>query len=139
MRTEKCVKHPEVDSIHCNVETEEPLCVTCVVSARRDDPALAAKIRKYYDLEARLPEGRHSAKICFQVLAGLIPGKGEPEFTEEWWITSAQLAEIISDPMMTPESPDNLFMRAGDEARWYVERVTDPRVVNFARLDFIYF
>lgn len=63
----------------------------------------------------------------------------QPEFTEEWWITSDEWEAFISDQTVTAESPRNLLVRYGDEARWYQERVTDPRVVNWVRLEFIYF
>jgi hypothetical protein len=88
MKTLKCATHPDVDSIHVDTARENaPVCVTCVVKARLNDQESARYIRKLCEVEKPLAPGTHSAKVCFQVLAGIVPGKVSPEFTEEWWIT----------------------------------------------------
>jgi len=149
VKTQKCAEHPEADAIHLNLASNAPLCVSCAVAIRREEAEAArhgavkggrSVVSKLYNLEMELGPGRHAAKVCFQVVASVIPGQIHmPEFTEEWWITGEQWDRITSDPGMTPDRPDNLFMRAQAEAYWYAERITDPRFVNWVRVEFIYF
>ncbi|MGB9181843.1 MAG: hypothetical protein WCB68_21615 [Pyrinomonadaceae bacterium] len=148
VKTQKCNEHPQVDAIHINLATNAALCVTCALAIRRDEAEAArhgalkearSVVSKLYNKETVLSEGHHAAKVCYQVLAGLVPGSAMPEFTEEWWITGGQWDAINSNPEMTTDHPDNLFMRAQAESYWYAERLTDPRVVNWVRVDFIYF
>lgn len=140
MKTKKCSRHPEVDAIHVDAANgAAPLCVPCVVSERAADPARRNSIRKLCEVEAPIAPGHHSTKVCYQVMAGVIPGHAMPEFSEEWWITGEEWAAMMSNPQFGPDSPDNLFTRYGDEARFYQERVTDPGVINWVRLEFIYF
>lgn len=140
MRTEKCSRHPEVDALHVDTSANNaPLCVTCVLADRRDKPGARRAIRKLSEIDAPITPGRNAAKVCFQVLGGILPGRPLDEVTEEWWISGDEWDRMTSDAELTPDSPNNLFVRYGDEARWYQERVTDPRAFNWVRLEFIFF
>lgn len=138
--TAKCVNHAAADAIHL-FNGSQPMCVPCVVQARQTDPEQAKKINKRFYTDAPLAQGGHAAKCAFTVYAGIIPEMVMPEFTEEWWITGEQWAALMRDlasPTFDANSQSNIFLRAGDEARWYSERITDPRIVNWVRTDFIY-
>lgn len=141
VKTNKCTEHPAEDAIHVDLWTNNALCVPCTLDYRREQIKGKAPVtvKKLSDIEVKLPPGRHAAKICFQVLAGLVPGTPLPEFTEEWWISGDQWEAINTNPEMHPEHHDNLFVRYQDEARWYAERITDPHVINWVRVEFIYF
>lgn len=72
-----------------------------------------------------------SARCCWEVVAGLIPGKNpEPEFTKQWWITSAQWA---SDDGLA------LWEKGRDEAYDYAKTLLDPNRLNWVRVDWIWF
>lgn len=138
IKTQKCKQHPDEAAIHVNNSTNDPMCVSCVVRLRRSTSHQADAV-KLYNIDNALAKGQHSARLCFQVMAGIVPGQGLPEFTEEWWMSSEQWEALCKREDITPDHPENLFTRAQDEAHWYAKRLTDPRVVNWVRVDFIYF
>ena len=147
MNFEKCTKHPSADAIHVNLATNDHLCPICAVSLRRDEIAgaepggkpMPSVVGLRYNQALNLEPGkRHSARVVWQVMAGVVPGSALPEFTQEWWLDSDTFHEIIRREDMTPEHPDNLYMRAMQEAHWYAQQLTDPRAVNWVRVEFIY-
>lgn len=129
-----------MDAIHVDTaDGNAPLCVPCVVERRRADPGARRVIRKLCEIETPIAPGRTTAKVCYQVMASLLPGQPMPEFTEEWWVSGEEWEAMTGNPQLGADSPDNLMVRYGDEARWYQERVTNPSVVNWVKLEFIYF
>ena len=83
------------------------------------------------------------ARCIWEVTAGILPGKAMPEFTERWCVTSETFyreAELSAEDF-AKEFPDgrSTFIRFRDEAYEYARNLTDPRSVNWVRVDWVYY
>lgn len=74
-------------------------------------------------------------RYAVEVVAGLVPGKPDPEFTkrfvvtaEEWALTSAGDGHQVQNP----ESP-------WGQAREYAESLVNPSRVNWVRIEWVWF
>jgi hypothetical protein len=83
------------------------------------------------------------ARLAFEVCAGLIPGQPMPEYTRRWVITSENWHQenAMTDAEFAQAHPDgkSTFATFRDEAHEYAKSLTDPRAVNWVRVDWIYF
>lgn len=83
------------------------------------------------------------ARCCWEVVAGLIPGQPMPEFTRRWTITGEYWEKInaMSDEEFFKEFPEGKsnFQKFQIEAQEYARSLTDPRRVNWVRVDWIWF
>lgn len=80
--------------------------------------------------QARLAETQHegavrSARACWEVTAGLVPGQPNPGLTRQYWLLSGDPLEKMAE------------LQA--EAYAAAARLTDPRVMNWVRVDWIWF
>jgi hypothetical protein len=147
LHLEKCTKHPEADAIHVNLATNDHLCIGCAIGLRRSaiqnaEPGgkpMPSSVGLRFIQALNLGKNARAARLCFQVMAGVVPGSALPEFTEEWWLDSDTYHALLNRADMTPDHPENLFTRARDEAHWYAKQLTDPSMVNWVRVEFIYF
>lgn len=93
-----------------------------------------------------------AAKAMWQVTAGVLPGTTEDEYTRAWGYTSrdyeadklitAENARIIinaENEKELSEVTDTKFMLLRDEAYNYAKEITDPNVVNWVKVDFIWY
>lgn len=75
-----------------------------------------------------------TARVAIEVLAGLIPGKPEPEFTKQWVITSnqwhaadgAQQRQLMAD-------------RIAEAGAYAASMMLRPERFNWVRTDWIWF
>jgi hypothetical protein len=75
-----------------------------------------------------------TAKCGVDVVAGVLPGTPEPEFTRQWFITSAEWyaeegknqAELLSD-------------MAGKAAAWATYIMLQPDRFNWVKLEWVWF
>lgn len=80
-----------------------------------------------------------SARILLEVVAGILPGTPEPEFTKRWAITSALWERLID--AKTEALADDVVKEIEaiyDEAQKYAASLRDPRRLNWVRLDWLY-
>lgn len=66
-----------------------------------------------------------SARACWEVSAGLIPGQPNPALTRRYWLLSGDPLERMAE------------LQA--EAYAAAATMTDPRVMNWVRVDWIWF
>ena len=75
-----------------------------------------------------------AAKAIFSVYAGVIPGIGMDAFTKQWGYTS----EDYELDMKTPEDQKTIFSMRLQEAHDYAMGLSNPRYVNWVRVDWIW-
>lgn len=68
-----------------------------------------------------------AAKLIIEVVAGVLPGQPEAEFTRRWAITSEQW-----------ENDRDAVIRAYGESREYAATLENPSRVNWVRRDWIW-
>jgi hypothetical protein len=82
-------------------------------------------------------------RCVWEVVAGLIPGQPIAEFTRKWIITSEcwEKENEASDEEFRKEHPDgkSTYARFCEEAHEYGRSLTDPRRINWVRVDWIWF
>lgn len=66
-----------------------------------------------------------TAKCAWEVTAGMLPGRPDDEFTKRWFLSS--------------EDPMERFQEMHAEARLYADSIVDPRVLNWVRIDWVWF
>jgi hypothetical protein len=69
---------------------------------------------------------------CWEVSAGLIPGRPDGEFTRRWPITSPDWHQLGDDARRAA------YLKASDEAHDYAKSLEDPRRINWVRVDWIW-
>jgi hypothetical protein len=77
------------------------------------------------------------AKAFFTVTAGIIPGTVDPQYTKHWNYTDLDYEDdvrAVQDPAPAPSK----FMVMRDAAHEYARSITDPRAVNWVRVDFMW-
>jgi len=78
-----------------------------------------------------------AAKGAWQVTAGVVPGIGEAEYTKSWSYDSLEYEEDGKHAKEPGYQP--IFMRKLSMASGYFTQINDPRIVNWARLEFIWY
>lgn len=68
-----------------------------------------------------------AVKLIIEVVAGVLPGQPEPEFTRKWAITSEQW-----------EKDRDAVIRAYGESREYAAQLENPSRVNWVRRDWVW-
>lgn len=66
-----------------------------------------------------------SLRAAWEVTAGLLPGRPEPELTKRFVFTSSM--------------PDERFQEAHTQAFEYARDLIDPSKLNWVRLDWVWF
>jgi len=64
-------------------------------------------------------------RACWEVTAGLLPGRAEPEYTRRFNFTSAH--------------SNDQFVEIGAEATRYAASLIDPNRLNWVRIDWVWF
>jgi hypothetical protein len=82
--------------------------------------------------------------MCWEVVAGVVPGTPIPEFTRRWVVTSETYYRIMEMPQEEydkefPEHKGNPLREYGQEAQAYAASLTNPNQVNWVRVDWIYY
>jgi len=67
-------------------------------------------------------------RCALEVVAGLIPGKPEPEYSKQFIVTSDEYAN-------QPE----IIIEVRDRAFAYTKTIMNPRILNWVRIDWIWF
>ena len=87
-----------------------------------------------------------AAKGAWQVTAGVLPGTAEERLTKVWHYSSDDLeedrktAEVNAKHSAQPHlQVDTKFMEMRDAAHNYAKEITDPRQVNWVKVDFIWY
>ena len=78
-----------------------------------------------------------AAKAIFTVTAGVIPGSPMPEFTKQWGYTSGDYQTDVESLSQEPVGR-SLFLERLDAAHAYGRSLTDPRAVNWVRIEFMW-
>jgi hypothetical protein len=78
-----------------------------------------------------------AAKGAWEVQAGLIPGKPDPQWTKRWDYTSSEYDEDGSHAHKPEYQP--IYMQRLALAVGYATQIMNPRLVNWVRVDFIWF
>ena len=68
-----------------------------------------------------------SAKVIIEVVAGLLPGTPEPEFTRRWFISADEW-----------ENDSHAVIRAYGESREYAASLENPARLNWVRRDWLW-
>lgn len=66
-----------------------------------------------------------TARCAWEVVAGLLPGRPEPDLTRRFVLSS--------------DDPDERFAELYQQAADYAAGLTDPRHLNWVRLDWVWF
>lgn len=74
-----------------------------------------------------------SARVIIEVVAGLIPGTPEPEFTKRFVVTSREWHEAGS-----PELAYAALRKREKEADEYAQQLREPSRLNWVRVDWIW-
>ena len=81
-------------------------------------------------------------RCSFEVFAGIIPGQAMPELTRRWLITSEawEGENQMTDEQFKAAHPDgrSTFLEFRDAAHDYAKELTDPRTLNWVRVDFVW-
>ena len=81
-----------------------------------------------------------TAKACWRVQAGVVPGKPMPEYTREYWYTSEHNEQ---DTKENPDGKDpayhSLLAKMRAEALDYYLQVSMPQLNNWATIEFVWF
>lgn len=83
-----------------------------------------------------------SAKLILEVVAGLIPGQPEPEYTRRWVVTSSEWEE--AERKDDEVDPEHAFHRAlliafrAAEADEYARLLRNPGRFNWVRTDWLW-
>ena len=85
-------------------------------------------------------------KASWEVRAGIIPGQAMPEFTKQWHYTSADGAKDEEDGKARHARSQSeglayhsLFAKMRSEATDYHLQVSNPQMLNWAELTFIWY
>ena len=70
--------------------------------------------------------------------AGVIPGELMPEFTKSWNYTSLDFEDDVKALAADPERQTSKFIEHMDAAHAYARSITDPRAVNWVKVEFIW-
>jgi hypothetical protein len=76
-------------------------------------------------------------KASWTVTAGVIPGHIESQFTKQFFYTSEHYEQDGSNAKDGKDT--NLFTAMMKEAHDYMLQINDPRRLNWARLDFMWY
>ena len=84
------------------------------------------------------------ARMCWEVVAGLVPGSPIPELTRRWTVSSETYYRIMELPQEDydkefPAHAGNPIREFQKEAEDYAAALTNPAHVNWVRVDWIYF
>ena len=74
---------------------------------------------------------------AWEVVAGVIPGQTMPEYTKRFYYSSRDKEEDYQHRKEIAYQP--LFMKQMACAMAYHQQLSDPAIVNWVRLDFIWF
>jgi hypothetical protein len=78
----------------------------------------------------------HALKAQWIVTAGVIPGQKMDEYSKAWYYTSP---DYEKDCERDPESTDpNIFTTMLIEVNDYAMSITDPRTVNWVKMEFMW-
>lgn len=69
-----------------------------------------------------------SARCALEVIAGVIPGNAEPEYTKRFVVTSDEY-----------ERQPEIIIDVRDRAFAYAKTIMNPRILNWVRIDWIWF
>ena len=75
-----------------------------------------------------------AAKAFWQVTAGLHQEHIIPEYSRQWGYTSSEYEKDCQ----TPESEPTIFQKRDIEVHEYARSITDPRRVNYVKLEFLW-
>lgn len=79
-----------------------------------------------------------AAKAIFTVTAGVIPGVLMPEYTKAWGYTSVDYQNDVEALEKDPERRTSDFIDKMNAAHEYARSITDPRAVNWVKVDFMW-
>lgn len=79
-----------------------------------------------------------AAKAFFSVTAGVIPGTAEPGYTKQWSYSSLDFEADVKALEADPERQTSDFIEKMDAAYEYARSITDPRAVNWVKVEFIW-
>lgn len=79
----------------------------------------------------------NALKASWTVKAGVIPGTSEPKLSKVWYYTSGEAAQDRANSADGKE--ENLFTSKMKEATAYFVQMNDPRRLNWAHLDFMWY
>ena len=77
-------------------------------------------------------------KATWRVLAGLHQEHIIPEYTKQWAYTSNDFENDVALPDPLPPGQLSTFQRYDQEAHEYARSITDPRRVNYVRVEFLW-
>jgi len=75
-----------------------------------------------------------AAKALFEVLAGVIPGVPDAQYSKQWGYTS----EEYEQDRLTPQDQPTIFSKRLQEAHDYAMGLSNPAYVNWVRVDWIW-
>ena len=75
-----------------------------------------------------------SVRYAVEVNAGLVPGQPMPEFTKQWFVTSNEWA-AAGEGSHNPDIEGSPLQ----EAIAYAKTLYDPGMLNWVRLDWVWF
>ena len=73
---------------------------------------------------------------CWEVKAGVLPGKPEEEYTKKFFYTSG---DREADDTLPENTKTNRFTEKMHEAHHYAKCITNPSRVNWVSVEFIWF
>ena len=79
-----------------------------------------------------------AAKAFFTVTAGVIPGTAMPSYTKQWDYTSLDFERDVEALKQDPERQTSDFIEKMDAAHAYARSITDPRAVNWVKVEWIW-
>lgn len=75
-----------------------------------------------------------AAKLIIEVMAGMIPGKPDEQYTKRWGWSSVEQAKLVKGDPAAKEQ----YIRIAGESREYAASLENPQVLNWVRRDWIW-
>lgn len=80
-------------------------------------------------------------RCAWEVTAGIVPGTPMPDYSRRWIITSEcwEKMNSLSDEEFKREFPEGSFyLRFLEEAHNYAKELTQPQLLNWVRVEWIW-
>lgn len=74
------------------------------------------------------------AKLIIEVMAGMIPGQGDPQYTKRWTWSSVDQEDLIRGDPAAKEQ----YIRIAGESREYAASLENPQILNWVRRDWLW-
>lgn len=81
------------------------------------------------------------ARLIVEVVAGLIPGRPEDEFTKRWAITSTEWQEALKADRVAQEGDESGWRLLNERAALadeYARTLRNPNRLNWVRVDWVW-